>query len=645
MTGFPCNSRRSRRRLCWAIAVAGLAYGHGLSPLSADGLNAAPQLALSNPTDLTPTDLTPTDPDAATPPPADLPSTGQPPTGQPPTGGQTINATPLPPVGGQPPAQPAPALPAPGPAMPAPAAAPPMTPPAPAVQAGAAVGLLDEGHHGLGANLWQGSQLSYLMTLLPKLPAPVSEPALRDLQLRLLLTAAASPGATGRLDPLVALRAERLHAMGFDGEALALSQAGATAGPMDPQEAVEKLWQSGDNEGACSQVDAQAGRTQNVELYWRKALIFCQILRDKSDQAVIGLDLLRERADKDQATRDFIAVAAILAGDSGSKKLKTPITSADPLLVAMLKRAKLPAPAAIGTAALKPVGPAADAALARNPAQPLASRIAAAERAFGAGLFKAEDVTALYAQVPPPTGEPVAMINAADTPETRAALYQAVVRGQMPDQRAPLIAAAMQKAWQRGDYFTQAQFYAPFAQLIVPNRGLLWFAPDAARLMFAAGNADKASFWLNMVEGSSGNPQAATGAPGLKILARLSGVYGTYAGQDDPVAEWRAAVNGTETQAARLYALFAGLGEKIGGGWTGISPITTQGSYAAQINAAAPGGRRGETVLLSLVALGGNRLGEADAASLSAAIGGLRAVGLEAEARRIALEAAILSGL
>ncbi len=531
--------------------------------------------------------------------------------------------------------------------MPVPAAAAPNeTPVLPnAVPAGGAVGLLDEAHHGLGANLWQGSQLSFLMTLLPKLPAPVSEPALRDLQLRLLLTAAASPGATGRLDPLVALRAERLHAMGFDGEALALTQAGAAAGPMDPQEAVERLWQSGDNEGACSRVDAEAGRTQTPDLYWRKALIFCQILRDKADQAVIGLDLLRERADKDQATRDFIAVAAILSGDSRSKKLKTPIVSADPLLVAMLKQAKLPAPEAIGTAVPKPVGPAADAALARTPAQPLASRIAAAERAFGAGLFKAEDVITLYMQAPPPSGEPVAMINAADTPETRAALYQAVARGQMPDLRAPLIAAAMQKAWQRGDYFTQAQFYAPFAQMIVPNRGLLWFAPDAARLMFAVGNADKASFWLNMVEGSSGNPQAATGSPGLKILARLSGVYGTYTGQDDPVAEWRAAVNGSEVQGARLYALFAGLGEKVGGGWTGISPITTQGSYAAQINTAAPSGRRGETVLLSLLALGGNRLGEADAASLSAAIGGLRAVGLEAEARRVALEAAILSGL
>lgn len=647
MTGFPCNSSRFYRRYGYLLAAAGLLFGLSLQSPRADLL----QLALSTPTDLTPAPATQ---QPASPPPVTPPPVTTPPAGNPPAGAPTINATPLPPINGQPasgqPPQPGSALP--GTSVPAPTPMPgqpapmqPAVPPVDGAVAGGAVGLLDDAHHGLGSAMWQGSQLSFLMQLMPKLPAPVSEPALRDLQLRLLLTAAAAPGAIGGLDPLVSLRAERLHAMGFDGEALALTQAGANAGPMDPQEAVEKLLNADDNQGACAKVDEEIGKTRTPDLYWRKALIFCQILRDNADQAIIGLDLLRENSDRDQATKDFIAVAAILSGDTKSKKLKTPIKAADPLLASMLRQAKLPAPEVIGSAPPKPVGPAADAALARDPKQPLATRIATAERAFGAGLFKAEDVTALYMQVPPPSGDPVAMINAADTPETRAALYQAVSRGQMPDARAPLINAAMQKARQRGDYLTQAQFYAPFAQMIVPNRGLLWFAPEAARLMFAAGNADKAGFWLTMVESASGDPQTAAAGPGLKILERLSGSGGSFSAQEDPVAEWRAAANASDIQGARLYALFAGLGEKVGGGWTGISPIVTQGSYAAQINAAAPTGRRGETVLLSLLALGGNRLAEADAASLSAAIGGLRAVGLEAEARRIAIEAAILSGL
>jgi hypothetical protein len=112
----------------------------------------------------------------------------------------------------------------------------------------------------------------------------------------------------------------------------------------------------------------------------------------------------------------------------------------------------------------------------------------------------------------------------------------------------------------------------------------------------------------------------------------------------DPVAAWRQASGAGERPGAQVYAIFAGLGQKIGG-WTGIAPITPNGSYAAQINAAALAGRRGETVLLSLIALGGDKAADAEPASLSAALGGLSAVGLKAEARQIALQAAVLIGL
>jgi hypothetical protein len=69
------------------------------------------------------------------------------------------------------------------------------------------------------------------------------------------------------------------------------------------------------------------------------------------------------------------------------------------------------------------------------------------------------------------------------------------------------------------------------------------------------------------------------------------------------------------------------------------------GSMAAQINAAALGGRRGETVASSLVALGGDKLAATDPAALAATLGGLSSIGLGKEARQIALEAGILIGL
>ena len=66
---------------------------------------------------------------------------------------------------------------------------------------------------------------------------------------------------------------------------------------------------------------------------------------------------------------------------------------------------------------------------------------------------------------------------------------------------------------------------------------------------------------------------------------------------------------------------------------------------AAAISEAAQNGRRGETVLLALVALGGRGLSNAESATLAQALGGLESVGLQDEARRIGIEAAILAGL
>jgi hypothetical protein len=493
----------------------------------------------------------------------------------------------------------------------------------------------------LGPNLWLGSDISRLMSLIPQLPAPVSEPALRDLQLRLLTTNARPAGGVG--NPLAAFRAERLNAMGFADAALALTRAAQS--PVDAQGAVEQALTAGDSAGACARVDAEIAKMPVPEPFWRRALIYCQLSRKQTDQAAIALELLREQSGKDAETANFLAVAAVASGDASPKSIKKPIATSDPVLLATMNLAGVKPAAGSGATAAGPTsGPAATVATARDAAQPLSNRIAAAERAYGFGLIKREELVALYEQAPPAAGDPVADLAAADSPLARAALYQAVASTQAPDIRARLIGAAMQHGRARGDYFTEAALYAPYAQQIAPNRALAWFAPEAVRLLFLTGRADRGSFWLNIVDTVSANPAIARQAPGLRLLARLVDVPVGAAYNDDPVASWRQASGASETQAAQVYALFAGTGQRVGG-WSGIAPITTNGSLASQINAAAAAGRRGETVLLSLIALKGDKLASVDPASLSASLGGLSNVGLQAEARQIAVQAAILIGL
>src|SRR6185295_17823779 len=160
--------------------------------------------------------------------------------------------------------------------------------PAPAPDSGAP-GLLDDSNAGLGGNIWQGSSGAQLISLMPKLPAPQTEPSLRDLQLRLLLTKAPGPNAGNGIDTLVPLRAERLHAMGFSAEAMLLTKGAANAGPADAKGAFEKALAAQDLDAACGKVDEVVASPQTLDLYWRKALLFCQIQRGQKDQASLVL--------------------------------------------------------------------------------------------------------------------------------------------------------------------------------------------------------------------------------------------------------------------------------------------------------------------------------------------------------------------
>jgi hypothetical protein len=625
MTGCRCNDGLSRkrpllsdaRRLFPALTLVAL-------------LSAQPALALNPPTELTPQE-----------PPV---SGGQP--LQPPSGnGASIESEPLPQPDMLPQqpemepgangAQPLPqgAMPQQPAAQPLPAAATP-----PSAQPPAAIGA------DLGPNLWFGSQLSTLMGLFPRLPAPVTVPSVRDLQLRLLTTQASPQGMSPGADPLVPFRAERLNAMGFSDVALSLTQSAASAPPATPQDAVEQMLTKGDARSACDRVDAEAAGGSVPDLFWRKAIIFCQLSRQQVDQAEIGLDLLREGGGKDPSTANFIAAAAVAAGDAPAKSIKKPIQTSEPVLVAMLKLAGLPAPTGGGMVAPKAVGPAAWVATYRDTTQPIADRIGAAEHAFAAGLIGRDELVAIYAAVPIVPGDPVAGVAASDSPLTRAVLYNAAASASLPDQRARLVQAALQRARGRGDYFAEVALYAPIAQQVQPARDLAWFAPEATRVMFLSGNADRGGFWLNIVDTSSGNPDVARQGPGLRLLGRIARGAGSPLGSGDPVASWQQATGAGQQQAQQIYAIFAGLGQRIGG-WTGITPIMQAGSMAAQINAAALGGRHGETILTALVAMGGDKLAATDPAALAASLGGLTSIGLGKEARQIALEAGVLVGL
>lgn len=564
-----------------------------------------------------------------------------------------IEAAPLPPL----PGQPAPSLPppanqaAPGAESPGPES-PSLE--SPGVLAGpetqtlpvATPAALPQG--GLGRDLWMGSELSRLMALIPRLPAPVSAPALRDLQVRLLASDAPSASASTGIDPLQPILADKLYQMGFSDLALAVAKGQAnTASPVaasgDPREIVERALAENNDAAACQQVDTVIAGRQTLDAFFQRALVYCQIVRDQGDAASLGLGLLRESSASDDVTKDFLALSALANGET--KRQPKLSTAPDALNQGLMRRIGIAVPGGASQPAAA-AGPGAPLVIARDAARPLPERVAAAEQAFRIGLMPAAELGDLYMQMPSGNADPATAIALADTIELRAQLYQQARRNQQPAARAKAILAAMRQAHQRGDYLNQAALYEGLAEGINPAHELASFAPEAARLMFLAGKPDKGGYWLNTV---AANPSAFARPgerEGLELLGRIAGLGGST--QADPVAAWRQASGISNARIDLIYALLSGTGAPVSGDVVGsfpASPVVQVGSASAEIAAAAAGNRKGEAVALALVALQGDRAIAADPAAVDTSLRSLSALGYAGEARRIAGEIAVLAGL
>ena len=536
------------------------------------------------------------------------------------------------------PAAPAPAVPA------APAEAPSATPdesikatPLAPVDAGW-IGVLGEAAHPLPQTMWQGTPRALVAAALPRL-APTGSPVLQDLSRRLLLSNAVAPqGADAPDTPsLATLRVGRLMALGDADGALALIDALPTTMSSEDldRDRVELRFAKDDTEGACRDVQSGIGRHQGV--WWDRALIACQALAGDQAKASLGLGLLREQ----QAPPDpaFDTLVTVLGGHP-AKLDKLP--DAHPVLIKLLAAAKLLLPAdAVASADLLSLR-----AWASNDAVPPLQRLAAAERAATLGALPPQALAALYGKVefkPEELGTAIKQGKAPASPRERALLYRVARSDPAASVRTAALANLLGDAKKRGAFITMAQVVAPILGELTPSDELASFAPDAVRAMYAAGRAGAAQAWLAHVDGAA--------TPALRLLTLLAS-GATAPGGDAALQDAVVAVSKRDAaQGALMLSLLPELGIAVTpGDWApliGAPHGAAMPDFAVwtRQQEAANGKRVGETVLLTLLlARAGDHL-SGEPIVLSRAVAGLKAVGLESEARALALEAALAAGL
>ncbi|MGB1547076.1 MAG: hypothetical protein ACPHIA_00890, partial [Alphaproteobacteria bacterium] len=203
-------------------------------------------------------------------------------------------------------------------------------------------------------------------------------------------------------------------------------------------------------------------------------------------------------------------------------------------------------------------------------------------------------------------------------------------------------------------YATAVRVNLPTLLAIAPTPELSWFAVEAGKALLLAGQTTEAFAWLAIVQQEAyGSANAEAMRDQLWPFLKLADGGGNLTWEAARLLAWAKASESAKEEAALLFGLLDALGEPVGSAeWAAIlsdaprrTTVVPAHAIRHGLEEAAAAGRIGETVLLALLSLGEGGPAEAAPITLEAVIAALRQIGLEEDARRIAIEACLMRGL
>ena len=548
---------------------------------------------------------------------------------------------------------------------------------------GDSIGTLGDAQGGLGAAMWRGVDRVFVERLIALLPERQRSPAMRAMIRRLLLTNAAAPPRRGAGPSLLALRIGALFAAGDLASALGLIAA-APVGQIEESlvrtEVEARLFRF-DTSGACDIVRGPAQEFRG--LYWQQAGAFCLALSDRRAEAALMSEVLAERSEAVHPS--FFAAMERLGG--AAPAVVESLSEPSALNIAMMRAANLTLPGDVTEKA----SPSALQAIALSPNAPVALRLVAAEAAASLGVLSPPVLLQIYGAAVFEEGELERALERVESnwgPTGRALIVRAAAASQSPEARARLLQKGFAVARAKGG--AQLMFIAaqPILMQIQPSDDLAWFASDAARAFITVGDIDKAAGWLTIAGREGAGPAVRAEAWPLTALmaahqappespstAAASGTEGAAVpavsspsapvpamAMTPPIApetawKWRQTLDqaGVDVvgRARVLFSLLESLDVPVPSQlWalvldraaTGDVVVPPAGIRNALYHAVRMQSR-GASVGLAMTAIGSEGPGADTLPAMEQAIRALGAVGLTAEARQLALEAAVAAGL
>lgn len=519
------------------------------------------------------------------------------------------------------------------------------------------VGLIGADKGGLPIDMWQGTPRPMIARLLDLTGAAPATSGLRDLVKRLLLSQAAIPEENGpAAGQIVLKRAEALDRMGEWQAFSDLLDLLPRGGPGNsngsiPDARIARMkadagFLAGRNAQSCAIVE-QVVPVLPDDRYWQKAGVFCHALAGRWDNVEFGIRLLVEVGDDDKL---FVDLMRAVSGTLGEAPSWPEPTRLRPLDLAMMRAGKV-APRIDDPAG---VPPALIAPLVALDQLAFETRLALAERGEALGLLDRAALVRLYDRIevaPAQMANALTVATADPGANGRALLFRATAAQTVDLARAQAIKQALALARKGGRFAQAARLYAPMILAIPTTSPYAWFAADAAEAFAAAGMTDAAQPWLALAEREAlRDPASAAGWREAAIVARLAAGERVPLEQSVIEAWWQGqqaiAADRAPHQAVLLFGLLKALGaETPDTVWRGLlasaaptpAAVPPAGlSYA--LDAAVAGRRIGEGTMLAVLGLSGTRLSDVSAVHALRTVAALAALGLEAEARRLAVD-------
>jgi|GEM_PF-3334735 len=513
----------------------------------------------------------------------------------------------------------------------------------------ASTGSLSNDSGGFGAQMWNDTASNLTYALLQSIPDKTKSPQLLDLTRRLLLTGALLSQSQENANRHLDLRFEKLRNAGLTSDAADLFrrlQFGATTDERRKMSAQTSLLLN-QNEAACKLAARQTERSDR-DVFWRKLDVVCRLLADEYDKAELGVALLEEQGEKDP---NFYNIFAKLAGDSGS--VEVDMIGLMPLHIAMIRKAEI-------SFNLLDANTLSLENLEAVITIPELLGVGGLEGAFTATEYNRSNTKYLR--------KALLHFSKIVSDEQKISVYKAYadLYGALSDANdIEIKISRMLALWdlslENGHFPVMSNVIAEALLSIKPMDFGQEFNNRALRSLLLLGEVEKAVLWERVIRRAASQGNIAERLKARSEVARLdafmliSGANAIARWNGSSFPAWKKATEDDPEQGAKTELLLSILdvfGLPVSAeNWQDLIlmdhvPGAAKGSYAIERNltAAASAGRLAETVSLSLLALGEEGPRDASVTTLRTVLSALKVVGLEDEARQIAIEALIVKG-